>query len=280
MGRSWSQLERNETMVYTRKHRDKWQSIIRVQGHPHMAKSFTSRTDAKRWATETELKLRREDAGIAKIHFPKFDDVEITEQVSGTTCFERRLKGSELMSSLKRGDHIICSHLDRFSRNTLNLLQLVEKFRKQKVSLHFVDVGGEVTGTDAMGSVFLKLLSVFAEFYAKQVSEKSKATKQRMIKENKYTGGFRPKFGYDVDDNGYLVPCEKEQSIIRLMNILRKKGNSYKKISEIITKSTRKKFVQSWVFNILKRESTTPPNKEIITHNICNVELQTTICDV
>ena len=64
-------------------------------------------------------------------------DVEITEQVSGTTCFERRIKGSELMSGLKRGDHIICSHLDRFSRNTLNLLQLVEKFRKQKVSLHF-----------------------------------------------------------------------------------------------------------------------------------------------
>jgi DNA invertase Pin-like site-specific DNA recombinase len=51
--------------------------------------------------------------------------------------------------SFKRGDHIICSHLDRFSRNTLNLLQLVEKFRKQKVSLHFVDVSEEVTGTDA-----------------------------------------------------------------------------------------------------------------------------------
>jgi len=51
-----------------------------------------------------------------------------------------------------------------------------------------------------MGSVFLILLSVFTEFYAKLVSEKSKATKQRMIKENKYNGGFRPKFGYDVDD--------------------------------------------------------------------------------
>ncbi len=64
------------------------------------------------------------------------------------------------------------------------------------------------------------------------------------------------------------------------MKILRKKGNSYKKISEIITKSTRKKFAQSWVFNILKRENTIPPNEEIITHNICNVELQTSICDV
>ena len=29
-------------------------------------------------------------------------DVEITGQVSGTTCFERRIKGSELMNSLKR----------------------------------------------------------------------------------------------------------------------------------------------------------------------------------
>jgi len=121
---------------------------------------------------------------------------------------------------------------------------------------------------------------LFAEFYAKQVNEKSKATKQRMIIENKYTRGFRPKFGDDVDDNGYLVPCEKEQSIIRLMKILRKKGNSYKKIAEVVTKSTRKKFAQSWVFNILKRENTIPENEEIIRYNICNVELQLNICDV
>ena len=64
------------------------------------------------------------------------------------------------------------------------------------------------------------------------------------------------------------------------MKILRKKGNSYKKISEIVTKSTRKKFPQSRVFNILKRESTIPPNEEIIRHNICNVEPQPSICDV
>jgi SOS response regulatory protein OraA/RecX len=63
-----------------------------------------------------------------------------------------------------------------------------------------------------------------------------------MIKENKYTSAFRPKFRYDVDNNVYPVTCEKEQSIIRLMKILRNKGYSYKKISEVITKSTRKKF--------------------------------------
>ena len=69
-------------------------------------------------------------------------------------------------------------------------------------------------------------------------------------------------------------------AIIRLMEILRKKGNSYKKIAEVVTKSTRKKFAQSWVFNILKRECSIPPNEEIIRHNICNVELQTNIADI
>jgi hypothetical protein len=78
----------------------------------------------------------------------------------------------------------------------------------------------------------------------------------------------------------WKADCEKEQSIIRLMKILRKKGNSYKKISEVVTKSTCKKFAQSWVFNILKRESTIPPNEEIIKHNICNVELQPNIADI
>ena len=62
-------------MAYLRKHRDKWQSIVRIHGHPLLAKSFKSKTDATRWATETELKIRREDAGIAKIHFAKFEDL-------------------------------------------------------------------------------------------------------------------------------------------------------------------------------------------------------------
>ena len=63
------------------------------------------------------------------------------------------------------------------------------------------------------------------------------------------------------------------------MKNFRKKEYSYKKIFEIVTKSTCKKFSQSLVFNILKRESTTPPNEEIIRRSICNVELQPNIFD-
>ena len=177
----------------------------------------------------------------------------ITEQVSGTIKFEKRNEGLKLLKKLKKGDHIICSALDRFSRNTLDLLTLVEKFKRNKVQLHFIDVGGEVTGSDAVGSVFLKLLSVFSEFYAKQMSEKQIATKERLKSQGKYLGG-KKMFGYDVDDSNNLVPCEKEQEIIRQMQIMKQEGMSYQKVADEITKCTRKKFPVSWVFKILKRE--------------------------
>ena len=179
-------------------------------------------------------------------------DKEVTESISGTVRFANRTMGLELMNTLKKGDHIICSALDRFSRNTLDLLQTIEKFKRLKVSLHFTEFG-EVTGSDAMGSVFVKLLSVFAEFYSKQCSEKQTATKQRLAKEGRFLGG-KKMFGYDLDQNNYYIPCEKEQSVIRDMQLMRKQGNSYQKVADQITKTTRKKFPVSWVFKILNRE--------------------------
>ena len=147
------------------------------------------------------------------------------------------------------------SLLDRFSRNTLDLLELIEKFKKMKINLYFAEFGN-VTSSSAMGLVFVKLLGVFAEFYSKQCGEKQSATKQRMIKENRFTGG-KKKFGYDLDQNNYYVPCEKEQQVIRQMQLMRKKGKSYQKVAEEITASTRKKFPVSWVHKILMREVAT-----------------------
>ena len=62
-------------MATMRKHYGKWQTIVRIKGHPIVYKTFDQKTDAKRWAVETELKFRREDAGIAKIKFPLFREV-------------------------------------------------------------------------------------------------------------------------------------------------------------------------------------------------------------
>jgi DNA invertase Pin-like site-specific DNA recombinase len=180
-------------------------------------------------------------------------DEIVQEQCSGQLPFDRRDKAFELLKKLKSNDHIICSHLDRFCRNTLSLLQMIQKFKKKKIYLHFVDLNCEVTGSDAIGNVFLTMLSCFSQFTAEQTSQKIKSYKERMRTENKFSGG-KMTFGYDKDENGFFVPIEKEQEVIREMLLMRKQGKSYRYISSEISKSTRKKFPLSWTHKIIQRE--------------------------
>ena len=180
-------------------------------------------------------------------------DEIVQEQCSGQLPFDRRDKAFELLKKLKTNDHIICSHLDRFCRNTLSLLQMIQKFKKKKIYLHFVDLNCEVTGSDAIGNVFLTMLSCFSQFTAEQTSQKIKSYKERMRTENKFSGG-KMTFGYDKDENGFFVPIEEEQEVIREMLLMRKQGKSYRNISSEISKSTRKKFPLSWTHKIIQRE--------------------------
>ena len=62
-------------MSYIRKMGKNWQCLVRIKDHPKLSKTFKKHEDAKRWANETELKIRREDAGIAKIKYPTFHEV-------------------------------------------------------------------------------------------------------------------------------------------------------------------------------------------------------------
>ena len=64
-------------MSSVRKMRNKYQGLVRVTGHPNLAKTFSKFSDAQQWAMETEIKLRREDAGILKIKYPKFKDMAV-----------------------------------------------------------------------------------------------------------------------------------------------------------------------------------------------------------
>ena len=58
-----------------RKMGSNWQCMVRIKDHPQLSKSFKTNADAKRWGIETELKIRREDAEIAKISYPTFSDI-------------------------------------------------------------------------------------------------------------------------------------------------------------------------------------------------------------
>ena len=197
-----------------------------------------------------------------------FEDV-----CSGGLLLYQREQGGLLTTKLKKGDTIICSALDRYSRSHYGLVNDVEKYRRLKIRLIFTDLG-DVISSDSLGSVFYQILSIMSEWYRKSLSEKQKIAKDKMIKQGKYTGG-KVKKGYDLGENGQLVVCEKDQKEINLVKSLRAKGKKYKEIKSFMEKYTSRKWHYSFINKLLTRD-----REEQLIKNICNIELERNMCDV
>ena len=74
-------------------------------------------------------------------------------------------------STLKPGDVIITPKLDRMFRSALNALGVLEGLKQQGVSLHMIDLGGDVTGNGISKLVFT-ILSAVAEAERDRIRER------------------------------------------------------------------------------------------------------------
>lgn len=180
-------------------------------------------------------------------------DREFTDISSGSILFRTRDGGQELSNLICKGDTIIASVLDRFSRNHYDLISNVEKYKRMGVKLIFTDIG-DVVSSDSLGRIFYQILSIMSEWYSTSLSEKQKYAKQRMIEQQKYTGGFVKK-GFDLDtDTGKLVEIEKEQKQIRDIVKFRKSGMKYREIQDEIFRIHKQKYGYSTLHKLVQRE--------------------------
>ncbi len=153
----------------------------------------------------------------------------ITEKgVSGSLEFERRPEGSKLFNQLSSGDVLIFSKLDRAFRNTRNALNTLHELKQRGVSVHFIDLGGDVTN-DGIGSVIFTILSAFATFERERIATRIREVKQVQKSEGKFLGGFT-RFGYRVVDEK-LEKNPEEQLIIQSMKDMKRRGMSLRRIS-------------------------------------------------
>jgi DNA invertase Pin-like site-specific DNA recombinase len=124
---------------------------------------------------------------------------------------------------------LIFPKLDRAFRNTRNALNVLHELKGRGVSVHFIDLGGDVTG-NGVGAIVFTILSAFATFERERIAARIREVKQLKKAQGKFTGGRRA-FGYDVID-GVKVPREDEQAVIREMRSMREAGAGYRQIAE------------------------------------------------
>lgn len=79
----------------------------------------------------------------------------------------------KMLDSLREGDTVVVYKLDRISRSTRHLIELVESFEEQGVE--FVSLEDQIDTTTPMGRFFFRMMASIAELERDILSERTKA---------------------------------------------------------------------------------------------------------
>lgn len=182
-------------------------------------------------------------------------NVFVEAGVSGSTEFQDRPEGAKLFDVVRAGDLVIFPKLDRAFRNTRNALNVLHELKGRGVSVHFIDLGGDVTG-NGVGAIVFTILSAFATFERERIATRIREVKQLKKAQGKFTGGRRA-YGYDVVD-GVKVPRQDEQAVIGQMRAMRDAGEGYRQIAEWMTDTQDRKMTFMGVKRTLFQDSERP----------------------
>ena len=172
---------------------------------------------------------RRTVEGYALMHGLRVDEVFVERGVSGSKPIRERPEGGRLLGTAKAGDVVITPKLDRMFRSALDALDVLASLKDRGVSLHMIDLGGDVTGKGISKLVFT-ILSAVAEAERDRTRERITEVKRDQKARGRYLGGAIP-FGYRLDAQGELVPHEGEQAAIHEARVLRSRGASLRTIA-------------------------------------------------
>lgn len=144
-------------------------------------------------------------------------DSIFTECTSG-----RKADRSELNKALKKlmpGDTFVIYKLDRLSRSTKHLLQLMEEFEEKNIN--FISIQNNIDTSTSIGKFFFTIMSAFAEMEADIIRERVLSGLDT-AKENGIRLG-RPSKKIDIDKIIFLYKTDKKNvtDIAKIMNLSR-----------------------------------------------------------
>lgn len=192
------------------------------------------RVSTERQADEGESlgAQQRTVEGYAMMHGLTLAHVFVERGVSGSKPLGERPEGAKLLAALQPGDVIITPKLDRMFRSALDAIGTLGAVRDRGVSLHMIDLGGDVTGNGISKLVFT-ILSAVAEAERDRIKERISDVKKDQKARGRFLGGDAP-FGYEVSDDGELIPRPAEQEAIRDAVAMRATGTSLRTIAEAL----------------------------------------------
>jgi DNA invertase Pin-like site-specific DNA recombinase len=177
---------------------------------------------------------RQQITGYAMMKGWSITETFVEAGVSGSVPLAERPEGQRLLAAMQPGDVMITAKLDRAFRSAADALATLEELKADKIALHMIDLGGDVTGNGISKLVFT-ILSAVAENERDRIRERVRDAKRHRASQSLYNGGKRP-FGFDVVGKGKdrrLVANSHEQAALARGKALQAEGKSLREIATV-----------------------------------------------
>ncbi len=155
--------------------------------------------------------------------WPDAHTQHFTESVSASTVRRRPVLLS-ILRDIELFAHLVVLRLDRLSRNTRDLLELVDTLRSHDVHLHSVTERLDTDGPT--GRMFLTILGATAQFERDLLAQRTSDALRAKQARGEWVG--RIPFGFVTSQ---LLPHEKQLRRVRYVYTLRDRGQSLRAIA-------------------------------------------------
>ncbi len=186
----------------------------------------------------------------------------IEKDSSAREPFSHRPQAASLISNCQEEDVIVVSRVDHVFCKARDGLELIQTLGKRNISLHLVDLDGDIVlpqkrklviSTGISGKVY-SLLESLAERERTSHGAAIRRAKYIGRKQGRYLGG-PVAFGYQINEDGHLEEDKEQQEIIRRIIALRKQRCSYRNISRILSEKYKTSFSHEGIRKILARHN-------------------------
>ena len=142
--------------------------------------------------------------------------------LSGKTAIKRPgLQAVLEMAKHKKISHMVVYKLDRFSRSTMDCLDMCSQLNERDVALH--SICEKLDTKSALGRFFFTLLGALAELERALISERTTDALRKKMRDGEQVSSQAP-FGFRHED-GQIVPDESEQEALNIIKSLKYEKN-------------------------------------------------------
>lgn len=149
---------------------------------------------------------------------------------SGSIDAKNRPEMSQILNRLQKGegDGLICTKIDRLSRNSADFINILNYFNKNDIQLIILEP--EIDTKSIFGKLMCTIMSALAEMELNMIRQRTKDALQKMKSNNECVGSIP--YGYSKLEDNKLIENEDEQKLIIRICDLYNSGISCNKIAQ------------------------------------------------